>query len=64
MPLQGKKKELLCVLPKKQKHSQGKLKLCHIADGKPLSGNFTRRFAKDCTPLTGFLVKAILTLKL
>lgn len=30
----GRKKELLCVLPKKQKHSQGKLKLCHVGNGK------------------------------
>lgn len=47
----GEKKEILCVLPKKQKHSQGKLKLCHIAEGKLLSDNFTRQFAEDCTLL-------------
>lgn len=42
------KKELFRVLPKKQKHSQGKRKLCYMVDGKPLSDNFSK-LAEGCT---------------
>lgn len=58
----NRKKELLCVLPKKMKHSQGKLKLCYVGHGKPLSDNFSE-FAKGCT-LLKLLIKSILAPKL
>lgn len=55
MTLQGKK-ELLCVLQKKQKHSQGKLQLCHIVDRKLLSDDFLQQLAEDLSLLISSLL--------